>query len=180
MGETGRQRSSIAAGLLAAALLLVGASGDRPLEGPVTIEVFVVNAVQETRAGDAELQAEKRLDPGLEPIAKAFEELPFNRFKKVKTGKASVKAGEESSFALTAAYTLRATPTAKDREDRIRLSVRLDEKVKKEDKEVTRCAVETTSALAPGKPLLLRGLKSEEGELIILLLAQETGSDSPR
>lgn len=178
------------AGLLIA-VVMFAAEGDQPLTKPVSVEVVAVQASRETPAAPSEPSPAKpedpkkikqKFDPGLERIRPVVEDLPFDTFKKLKSAKLSINPNKEERCAITDRYTLFLTPLAKDKEGRIRVQVRVVEKIKKKvedvgkDKEkvVERQLLATTSAVAPKKPLRLGGMKLDKGELVVILFVNES------
>ncbi len=171
------------------AVVVLAAEGDQPLAKPVTVEIVAVQASREApakppAASPAKPQDPKKIkqkfDPGLERIRPIVADLPFDTFKKLKTAKISVKPNEEARFAITDRYTLLLTPLAKDKEGRIRVHIRVIEKIKKKvegtdkKKEVERQLLSTKSAIAPKKPLRLGGMKLDKGELVVILFVNES------
>jgi len=150
-------------GLTIVLAALVG-NAEQTLEKPVTISMVAVQATNENRP-----EKEKYFEPGLESIRSALDNLPFDTFKKVKSNSRKVSAHEEAKFEINARYTLFVTPLSEDAEGRVRVKVWITEKVEKDGKTTTQKALETTSAVVPGKHLLLGGLPINGGRLAILL-----------
>lgn len=113
---------------------------------------------------------ERYFDPGLEGIRDAVATLEFDTFKKVKSATTAAAFGVESTVQLTDRYTLRMTPIDKDNVGRLRMKVSVDETALRDGKPKSVTALETTSAIAPNKYLVLGGrLPLEEGQLVILV-----------
>ncbi len=155
------------AGLTIFLVALVG-NADQALELPVTISMVAVQATNENRPAN-----EKFFESGLESIRSSLESLPFDTFRKVKSDRGQVSAQEEAKFAIDDRYTLSVTPLSGDTEGRVRVKVRITEKVEKDGKTVTQKALETTSAIVPGRHLLLGGLPKDGGRLAILLTVEK-------
>ena len=151
------------AGLTIFLVALVG-NADQALDKPVTISMVAVQATNENRP-----DKEKFFEPSLDPIRSSLDTLPFDTFRKVKSDRGQVSAKEEAKFKINDRYTLSVTPLSGDTEGRVRVKVWITEKVEKDGKTVTRKALDSTSAVVPGKHLLLGGLPMDGGQLAILL-----------
>jgi len=97
----------------------------------------------------------------------------YNKQRKLTTKDAEASYGEETELRINERYTLCITPLGKDEKNRIRVKARIDETIRKGNKTIKRKALETTSAVAPGKPLTLGGLKLKEGKLVVKLTLSE-------
>jgi hypothetical protein len=139
-------------------------NADQTLEKPVTISMVAVHATNENRP-----DKKKQFEPSLESIRSSLDKLPFDTFKKVKSDSSKLAEGVKAEFKINDRYTLTVTPLSGDGEGRVRVKVLITEKVEKDGKPSTQKALETTSALAPGKHLLLGGLPMDGGRLAILL-----------
>jgi hypothetical protein len=155
------------AGLTIFLVALVG-NVDQELKEPVTISMVAVQATNENRPA-----REKYFEPGLESIRSSLESLPFDTYRKVKSDRARVSAKDEAKFAINERYTLSVTPLSGDTEGRVRVKVWIAEKIEKDGKSITRKALDTTSAIVPGKHLLLGGLPMDGGQLAILLTIEK-------
>jgi hypothetical protein len=123
--------------------------------------------VQATDQGQK--NGEKVFDEALEEIAPCLAPLPYDTFRTVKSKSGTVQPQKEAVVAVTDSYTLHVVVLAEDSQGRLRVHVWVEESVTKGEKTETRKAVDTTSAVAPGKHLVLRGLALPKGELIIVL-----------
>ncbi|MFA6243360.1 MAG: hypothetical protein WC655_20645 [Candidatus Hydrogenedentales bacterium] len=144
------------------------APGDQPLRDPVNLQVVAVHATQEDHG-----KAQKVFDAGLDDIRPAVEGLAFDTFRKVKSTTVKLKPDTTSDIEINETYKLHVTPVAKDTEGRVRLKVIIDEAVEKDGKRVTRKALDATSAVVPGKHLVLGGLTMPKGQLVLLLSVAE-------
>jgi len=108
-------------------------------------------------------------DPGLDEIREAVASFPYDTYRKVSSETASIQRDKEKTFSVNETYTLRLTPLKEDEEGRLRIRVRIDEKTIRGGKPVTINALDTTSAIAPGKHLMLGGLPLPEGKLIVFI-----------
>ncbi len=112
-------------------------------------------------------------DEGLEDIRDAVARLPYDTYKKIKTETAVVTFGKESEFTINDRYKLRLTPLDRDEQGRVRAKVSIDEHVSRDGAATTITAIETTSAIAPNKYLVLGGrLPLEEGQLVLFVSAK--------
>ncbi|NUM52824.1 MAG: hypothetical protein HUU46_04190 [Candidatus Hydrogenedentes bacterium] len=112
-------------------------------------------------------------EPGLDGIRDAVASLNFDTYKKVKSETATAAFGSETAMRITDRYTLRMTPLDKDSHGRLRVRVAVDEISLRNGDSKTMTAVETTSAIAPNKYLVIGGrLPLDEGQLVILVSAQ--------
>jgi hypothetical protein len=179
----------------AASILIVtialAAEGDQLLTKPVSVEIIAVQASRQAPPKPPAISSEKphepkkvkqKFDSGLEKIEPVVRDLPFDTFKKLKTAKLSIKPNQEERLAITGRYTVFLTPLAKDKEQRIRIRIRVVEKLKKkitedgEEKEkvIERQLLATTSAVASKKPLRLGGMKLDKGELVVIVFVHES------
>lgn len=161
-------------GLLCVIILAAALGAETHLEQPkaVTITMVAVQATNRPREQQAFRQPQKQFDAALEGVRSAIEHLPYDTFRKVGSGKAVARTAEETRMGINDRYAVCVTPLSKDAEGRIRLKVRIEERITKGSKTVTRNAIETTGALAPGKHLVLGGLKLDNGELVVVLSAE--------
>lgn len=164
-GETGFAVKLVGLTILLAALV---GNADQALEHPVTISMVAVHATNENRPNN-----EKYFEPGLESIRSALDNLPFDSFRKVKSDRQKASAEEEAKFVVNDRYSLSVTPLTGDSEGRVRVKVWITEKVEEDGKTVTQKALDTTTAIVPGKHLLLGGLPMDGGRLAILLTVEK-------
>jgi hypothetical protein len=112
-------------------------------------------------------------EAGLESIRDAAATLPYDTYKKIKSESSNIAFGKESQFEINGRYTLRLTPLDRDSQGRLRIKVSVDEKSVRDGNQHTVTAVETTSAIAPNKYLVLGGrLPLDEGQLVIFVGAK--------
>jgi len=124
-----------------------------------------VDAKKSPRAGTKKIH----FDPGLEEIREAVATFPYDTYRRVSSQTASIKRNEEKRFEINKTYTLRLTALDNDETGRLRVHVEIDEKAVRGGKPVTINALNTTSAIAPGKNLMLGGLPLPEGKLIVFI-----------
>ena len=149
--------SPLYAMLIAGSILAQPHGGQPP---PVSISVVAVHATHENGA--------KQFDPGLENIRRTLEDAGFDRYQKLRATTISAAFDHESSVDLSSGYALSITPLSRERNDHVRMHIRLRMEVKPQGGEAI-CAVDTTIVIAPGKQFVLRGLKMDKGELIVVM-----------
>jgi hypothetical protein len=154
---------------LLAGVLALAAAQAAPAE-TLRVKAAVIQATNEKRDKD-----ERYFDPRLDDETReAIDRLPFNTFRlKSKTQKA-VAYDRETAFVINARYTLYLTPLRKDDRERVRVRIRIEEKVEEDDKVKKRDALETTTRMANGKRLVLGGLRLDDGELVAVLCLEIT------
>jgi hypothetical protein len=114
-------------------------------------------------------QRNKHFDEGLESIQTAVADLPYDTFRKVRTETVRAKTNEETSIVINDRYTLLVTPLSTDTGGRVRVRARIQEKTVRNGEPVTIKALDTTSAVIPGKHLMLGGLALGDAQLIVFL-----------
>ena len=115
----------------------------------------------------------RHFDAGLEEIRDATASLPFDTYKKLKSETSAIPFRKESRFEINERYTLRLAPLDQDNQGRLRINVSVDEHTTRDGAEKTVTALETTSAIAPNKYVVLGGrLPLAEGQLIICVGTQ--------
>ena len=143
-------------------LLVANALLAQPQPGPPPVPVSVV-AVQATREGGA-----KQFGPGLEAVQHAIEGTGFDHYRKVSATTLEAPFERESSAGLGAGYTLSITPLSRERTGHARMHLRLRMEAGSQ-KGQTINAVDTTITIAPGGQFVLRGLRMDKGELIVVI-----------
>lgn len=184
-----------------AAIVSAGAANDKGPVAETRISVVVVRALNtgalpaekpvdataRTDAGGSPLRkgyasggtsrrAEKlrqQFDPGLEKVKSALAELPYDTFRLVKSSTMKVELNKESVQQITNTYVLHVTPIEKDDEGRLRVKVWIEQKRVDDPEASSRRAIDTTSALAEGKPLVLGGLTLDGSSLAVVLTVED-------
>ena len=124
---------------------------------------------QQSGNGDA-----RQFGPGLESIRDAAASLPYNTYKKIRSETSVIAFNKESQFEINARYRLRLTPLDTDSVGRLRINVSVDDLTVRDGKTITVTALETTSAIAPRKYLVLGGrLPLDEGQLVIFVSTEK-------
>lgn len=144
--------------LIASAMFAQPHGGPPP--PPVTVSVVAVHATSEGGA--------KHFDPGLENVRRALDETGFDRYRKLSAATMACPFEQESSIDLGSGYALLVTPLSRERNGQVRMHIRLRMDTKPPRTQPLN-AVDTTIAIGPGKQFVLRGLKMDHGELIVVL-----------
>lgn len=150
--------------LLAAALVVALAGGAvveaAPPEG-VVLSVWAAEATKQDRK-------DAHFDRGLEPIRRAVSDLPYNHYKRLNTGQLKAPMGSAESFALDSRYTLVVKPVSREPDKRLRMEVRVEMKPREKGKKPIN-ALETRLRVRPGEMVKFHGLKTEGGEMVVVL-----------
>ncbi len=137
------------------------AKRDMPDVAPVNLTVVAVHATRE-HAG------RKRLDPGLDVVKTALADLDFDTYHTVKTTELSVRMRQSARVELNTKYTLDITPKERNADRHVRMDLRV-EMVPKRAGAPPVNAITTTVTMPPDKQVKLRGLKMDEGELVVVI-----------
>lgn len=142
----------------------------------INVNVVVVEASNDIPEGAANSPNEppnkKYFGPGLDAVKSALANLKYRSFRKLGAQKLVAERDQETTMRIDAKYTLGVTLLDQDTLGRFRVKARIEEKVRKGDKVIKRNALLTTTALAPGKHLVLGGPKLEKGQLVLVLTAE--------
>lgn len=133
---------------------------------PVSLTITAVQATNDGRTG-------KDFGPGLEKLRSVLTSLDYDSFRVVKSLESPAPFNQETRLPLTDTHTLCVTPLSKESDGRVRIRTRIEEKARpgaaRGAPGTVRTAVDTTSAIAPGKPLLIGGLRLEKGQLAVVI-----------
>jgi len=143
--------------VIAGAMLAQTQSGQPP---PVSISVVAVHATTEGGA--------KQFGPGLEGVRSALADLEFDRYRKLGAATLSAPFNKESSLDLGSGYSLCVTPLSRERNGQVRISLMVQMASKAADGRPVN-AVSTTIMIGSGKQFKLRGLKMDQGELVVVM-----------
>jgi hypothetical protein len=142
----------------------------RPATAPYLQQGFAPGLRNKPRPKKTANGDHRFFDAGLEGIRDATETLPYDTYKKVKSETSTVAFDKETRFEIDDRYKLRLTPLDKDSQGRLRVNVSVDELSIRDGKPQTVTALETTSAIAPNKYLVLGGrLPLKEGQLVLFV-----------
>ncbi len=132
-------------------------------EERITLSLWAAQATQEGKTP-------KEFEPGLEPIANAVADLPFDSYRKLLAEKRAIAYKKETPIPVESRYTLFVTPLSKESDGRLRMDIRVELAPKTAGG--TPVAVLSTRLMAsPGKLVKLGGFALEKGELIIVFSA---------
>lgn len=131
-----------------------------PADGTVQFSYWAAQATSENR--------EKPLfDQQLTEIQKAVAELPFDTYRTVKTGNATLSLSKDQEFKLDGQYQLHAKPVEKDSHGRIKVDLRIMEL---EPPKKPKTALASSAVMQPDKMVKMRGLKLRAGGELVLVI----------
>ena len=143
-------------------LLLAGALTASAQEVPTTpVEVSMV-ALQAANDG------KNHFDPALNSVKSALSDLKFDSFRRIQSTNTRAAYGAETRITINNRYTLYIAPLSKGRDGRVRAKVRITLAPRSGGGKPVN-AVDTTVVIAPGSYVKIRGLRLDEGELVVLL-----------
>ncbi|HOV75626.1 MAG TPA: hypothetical protein PK967_16830 [Candidatus Hydrogenedentes bacterium] len=152
--------------MVAALLVLcaLGAPPAMPSTGPppVRVDVVAIHALDEPRSG-------KQYEGGLESVKAALEDLPYNTYRRLDAANIQAPFNEDTIVPLTDRHRLYLRPLSKEPHDQVRLNVRLHMTRKPETGGVSVNAINTTVIAGAGRQVKLRGVKLDQGELIVVI-----------
>lgn len=148
-------------GITLLVLLVAGGAGE---EATPSVRCWAIEAVREGHDP-------KQFDPGAREVRDALEDLPFDRYTTVTRQVARLHPADETRLTLKNGYTLFLRCTGRDPDGRARISARVELASKDPDKPA-RNVVETTLLLAQQGKARLGGLRTEHGELVLVLALQ--------
>jgi len=148
-------------GTLCAALMALSSSPADTAEQPATFSVW---AVQALKTGSAE----KNFDSGAQAVRKAVEDLPFDTFRSVFSGLASMVPGTEKRLILNDTYTLLLQCRSREGKNAAHLDITV-ELPPAQAGGPPRKAVQSCMVVCKGKMVRIGGLKMNEGEMIVVL-----------
>lgn len=147
-------------GALSLALVLLASLGASDSK-PVSMSMTVVQATNENRGS-------VHYDASLRNVKGALAGLGYDTYRKLTSTTITAPLGKETKAAIGAKYTLHVKPLSRELSGQVRINLQV--KVKpKNPRDKPKNALATTLAVTPGKPFKLRGLKSEKGELVIVM-----------
>lgn len=143
----------------------------------VTITCVSVQAMRTGHGGDAPIvDAALRNLQEIAAVAIDPDMRRYDTYRLLSRGGGTVAFEEEATIRINERYTLFATPLSRDRQGRIQLSVRIEERPdprnrRNDEEPEPRIALQATSMLVPGNHLKLEGLNLDEGKLIVVIEA---------
>jgi len=112
----------------------------------------------------------KYIDPSLNKIRHAVEHLDYDTFKKLTATETSLTYGKETKLRINDRFTLGLTPEKKDSKGRVRVHAIIE--AASSDGKRKKKALDSMLILAPGKPINLAIVGSEDGGLFVVLVAK--------
>jgi hypothetical protein len=129
---------------------------------PVRVAVVAVQAFNKEHSG-------KQYDRGLEGVKGALDDLPYNTYNRLDATIATAPFNEETIVPLTDRHRLYLRPLSQEPNRHVRLNVRLHMTRRPEAGRAPVTAINTTVIAGPGRQVKLRGVKLNEGELIVII-----------
>lgn len=146
-------------------LVLIVVVGGAAGNEPPTPNIRVV-AIQATNEGRE--PGKIHFDPGLGEVRAAVADLKFDTYRKIRAATLQAPYNKETEFQINPKYTLFVKPLSRERTGQVRLNIRIEMPPKDKKKKPIK-AIETTVAAAPEKQFKLRGLKLDNGELVVVI-----------
>jgi len=109
-------------------------------------------------------------DPGLEAVREAVKPLKHDTYSKLKIGTHTFKDSKDFAEKLCPAYTLKASAPEQAEGGRYRVKVRITLSASGEKSDEID-ALDTDLLIQPGKKVLVRGLKLDDGKELVLVLS---------
>ena len=148
-------------GTLCATLLALSSAPADVATQPVSLSVWAVQALK-TGA------AEKQFDNGAQAVCKAIEDLPYDTFRGVFTGSATVAPAAETRLTLNDTYTLLIQCRAREGKNAAHIDITV-ELPPASPGGPPRKAVQSCMVVCTGKMVRIGGLKMNEGEMVVVL-----------
>ena len=143
---------------------LAGADAEAAPPAP-TVYMWAVQASDEGRE-------ERYYTPGLDKRArKAMADLPYDTYNALRIASRPAPYQWETRFPINEKYTLIAKPISPQLDGRLRIDVRVAMAPKQAGDEPVK-ALDIRLVVTPGNAVKFRGLQLDEGELVIVLLAE--------
>ncbi len=134
------------------------------LSGSAYAETTIsISAIQATGQGSGA----KQLDDASKTYQRLLSDLPYTNFKEMKHSRVSTQPTKEHRVQIGTRYTAYLSVADRSEGTRVNVNVRITVTSRTSGKTVT--AVESNLRLAQDKPVLIRGLKIEDGELLVVL-----------
>ncbi len=129
---------------------------------PVRVDVVAVQALNKEHPG-------KQYERGLEAVKAALDDLPYNTYRRLDAMSVRAPFNEETIVSLTDRHRLYLRPLSQEPNRHVRLNVRLHMTRKPEGGRAPVNAINTTVIAGLGRQIKLRGVKLDEGELIVVI-----------
>lgn len=133
-----------------------------PPQDTVRVDVVAVHAFSENRGA-------RVFDKDLLNFKDALADLEYDTFHQLSTTTLRAPLNQEATYQINSRYKLCVKPLSRESSGQVRLNVRVEMKTNARDSKPVN-AVSTTLLISPEKKLKVRGLKLDNGELVIVLM----------
>jgi hypothetical protein len=135
-----------------------------PAQPPDTVKVDVVavHAFSENRGA-------RVFDNDLKDLKDALSDLDYDTFRRLSATTLHARINEEATYEINSRYKLRVKPLSHEPSGQVRLSIRVEMRTRAPGAKPVD-AVATTLLISPEKKLKVRGLKLDNGELVVVLM----------
>lgn len=133
------------------------------LAAPLAQGATTVTAVHATEPGSAD----RTYDEGCQEFEELLSRLEYGRFDTVAQKNVTLATGAETRVTVNARYALSFTDTTVQADGHVKSTVRVFGLPRNASEPVE--VLEMSVRLAPGKPVMIRGLRMEKGEIVVFL-----------
>lgn len=148
------------------AVAVVGAPVTSPppvqSQDAVRVDVVAVHAFSENRGA-------RVFDRDLQELKETLSDLDYDTFRRLSATTLRAELNEEATYEINSRYKLCVKPMSREPSGQVRLNVRVEMKTGAPGAKPIN-AVATTLLISPDKKLKLRGLKLDNGELVVVLM----------
>ena len=148
-------------GTLCAVVMALSSAPDDAAVKPVLLSIW---AVQALKTGNGQ----KEFDSGAQTVRKAIEDLPYDTFRSLFAGGATVAPGAETRLPLNDRYTLLLQCRAREGKNAAHIDFTV-ELPPPSPGGAPRKAVQSCMIVCTGKMVRIGGLKMNEGEMVVVL-----------
>ena len=128
----------------------------------VRVDVVAVHAFSENRGA-------RVFDKDLLELKETLSDLQYDTFRRLSATTLRAAVNEEATYEINSRYKLCVKPLSRETSGQVRLNVRVEMKTNAPGAKPVN-AVATTFLISPDKKLKLRGLKLDNGELVVVLM----------
>lgn len=128
----------------------------------VRVDVVAVHAFSENRGA-------RVFDKDLQELKEALSDLDYDTFRRLSATTLRAGLNEEATYQINSRYKLCVKPLSREPSGQVRLNVRVEMKTGAAGAKPVN-AITTTLLISPDKKLKLRGLKLDNGELVVVLM----------
>jgi len=148
------------------AIALVGAGVTQPpparSQNAVKVDVVAVHAFSENRGA-------RVFDKDLQDLKEALSDLEYDTFRRLSATTLRAALNQEATYEINSRYKICVKPLSREPSGQVRLNVRVEMKTGAARAKPIN-AITTTLLIGPEKKLKLRGLKLDNGELVVVLM----------